>query len=321
MPTETMIECDGLTKRFGHFTAVDHVSFKIAKGSIFGFLGPNGSGKSTVIRMLCGLLQPTDGVAKIAGFDVSRQTDNIKSIIGYMSQQFSLYDELTVYENMTFYGRLYGLSGDALVAKREQLIKLTHLEPFLKRRAANLSGGWRQRLAMACSLLHDPQVLFLDEPTAGIDPVARRELWDLLFEFSSRGMTLFVTTHYMDEAERCTHVGYIHMSKLIVCGLPDDLKNLPEVNPPGTKRLDVTCEHVTKALQIVHRMNGVRTSTVFGQSMRLLVDQSLPDESIRNELARADITRVDIRQISPSLEDVFVALTANRERQVQEAAA
>ncbi|MDB6059425.1 MAG: transporter, binding protein [Verrucomicrobiales bacterium] len=321
MPTETMIECDGLTKRFGHFTAVDHVSFKIAKGSIFGFLGPNGSGKSTVIRMLCGLLQPTEGAAKIAGFDVSRQTEEIKPIIGYMSQQFSLYDELTVYENMTFYGRLYGLSGDALAQKREQLIKLTHLEPFLTRRAANLSGGWRQRLAMSCSLLHDPQVLFLDEPTAGIDPVARRELWDLLFEFSSRGMTLFVTTHYMDEAERCSHVGYIHMSKLIVCGLPDDLKTLPEVNPPGTKRLDVTCEHVTKALQLVHRMNGVRTSTVFGQSMRLLVDQSLPDEAIRNELARVDITRVDIRQISPSLEDVFVALTANRDRELQEAAA
>jgi len=321
MPGEIMIECDGLTKRFGHFIAVDHVSFKIAAGSIFGFLGPNGSGKSTVIRMLCGLLQPTEGVAKIAGFDVTRQTDEIKSIIGYMSQQFSLYDELTVYENMTFYGRLYGLRGDALTKKRDQLIKLTHLEPFLRRRAAQLSGGWRQRLAMACSLLHDPQVLFLDEPTAGIDPVARRELWDLLFEFSSRGMTLFVTTHYMDEAERCTHVGYIHMSKLIVCGAPDDLKALPEVNPPGTKRLDVTCDHVTKALQIVHRLQGVRTSTVFGQSMRLLVDQSLADDVIRSELARANITNVDIRQISPSLEDVFVALTANRDREVQEAAA
>lgn len=321
MAGETMIECDGLTKRFGHFTAVDHVSFKIAAGSIFGFLGPNGSGKSTVIRMLCGLLQPTEGVAKIAGFDVTRQTDEIKSMIGYMSQQFSLYDELTVYENMTFYGRLYGLGGEQLARKREQLIQLTHLKPFLKRRAAQLSGGWRQRLAMACSLLHDPQVLFLDEPTAGIDPVARRELWDLLFEFSSRGMTLFVTTHYMDEAERCTHVGYIHMSKLIVCGAPDDLKNLPEVNPPGTKRLDVTSEHVTRALQIMRHLQGVRLATVFGQSMRLLVDEFLPDDTIRNELARANITHVDVRRISPSLEDVFVSLTANREREVQEAAA
>jgi ABC-type multidrug transport system ATPase subunit len=321
MPGEIMIECEGLTKRFGHFTAVDHVSFKIAAGSIFGFLGPNGSGKSTVIRMLCGILEPSEGVARIGGFDVTRQTDEIKNMIGYMSQKFSLYDELTVYENLTFYGRLYGLRGEALAKKRDQLIGLTHLEPFLKRRAANLSGGWRQRLAMACSLLHNPRVLFLDEPTAGIDPVARRELWDLLFEFASRGMTLFVTTHYMDEAERCSHVGYIHMSKLVVCGMPDDLKQLPEVNPAGTKRLDVTCEHVTQALQLMHQLPGVRTSTVFGQSMRLLVDQSLPDEAIRRQLEQANITKLDIRPIAPSLEDVFVALTANRDRQLQKEAA
>jgi ABC-type multidrug transport system ATPase subunit len=320
MAADVMIECDGLTKKFGHFTAVDHVSFKIKPGSIFGFLGPNGSGKSTVIRMLCGLLQPTDGFAKIAGFDVTSQIDEIKNIIGYMSQKFSLYDELTVYENLTFYGRLYGLNGEKLTQKRDQLIGLTHLKPFLNRRAAQLSGGWRQRLAMACSLLHDPKVLFLDEPTAGIDPVARRELWDLLFEMSSRGMTLFVTTHYMDEAERCTHVGYIHMSKLIVCGVPDELKTLPEVNPPGTKRLDVTCEHVTQAMQLIRQLQGVRTATVFGQSMRLLVDQSLPEETIRQQLARENIVHVDIRQIPPSLEDVFVALTTNREREVQEAA-
>jgi ABC-type multidrug transport system ATPase subunit len=321
MPADTMIECEGLTKRFGHFTAVDHVSFKIAAGSIFGFLGPNGSGKSTVIRMLCGILQPSEGSAKIAGFDVTRQTDEIKNMIGYMSQKFSLYDELTVYENLTFYGKLYGLNGQKLAQKRDQLVAVTHLEPYMQRRAAQLSGGWRQRLAMACALLHDPRVLFLDEPTAGIDPVARRELWDLLFEFSSRGMTLFVTTHYMDEAERCTHVGYIHMSKLIVCGVPDELKNLPEVNPPGTKRLDVTSEHVTQAMQILHRLNGVRTATVFGQSMRLLVDAALPEAAIRQQLGQANIRNVDIRQISPSLEDVFVALTANRDRELQKEAA
>jgi len=313
MPAETMIECEDLTKRFGHFTAVDQVSLKVTKGSIFGFLGPNGSGKSTVIRMLCGLLEPTEGMARIGGFDAVKQTDEIKSLIGYMSQKFSLYDELTVYENLQFYGRLYGLRGAGLAKRRDELVALTHIEPYLGRRAALLSGGWRQRLAMACALMHHPTVLFLDEPTAGIDPVARRELWDLLFEFSSRGMTLFVTTHYMDEAERCTHVGYIHMSKLIVCGAPDDLKTLPIVNPPGTKRLDITCEHVTTALQIMRRLAGVRTVTVFGQSMHLLVDEQLPEERIREELSRAGVPHVDIHPMGPSLEDVFVALTTKKE--------
>jgi ABC-type multidrug transport system ATPase subunit len=312
MPAETMIECEGLTRRFGHFTAVDHVSLKVAKGSIFGFLGPNGSGKSTVIRMLCGLLEPSEGFARIGGFDVVKQNDEIKNLIGYMSQKFSLYDELTAQENLRFYGRLYGLSGQALAKRQEELVRLTHLEPYLNRRAALLSGGWRQRLAMACSLMHHPTVLFLDEPTAGIDPVARRELWDLLFEFSSQGMTLFVTTHYMDEAERCTHVGYIHMSKLIVCGQPDDLKTLPEVNPPGTKRLDVTCEHVTVALQTLRHLAGVRSATVFGQSMHLLVEESLRDERIREELSRAGVPHVDIHPMGPSLEDVFVALTTQK---------
>jgi len=260
--------------------------------------------------MLCGLLEPSDGAGRIAGFDVARQTDKIKGTIGYMSQKFSLYDELTVNENLLFYGRLYGLGGVALRKRREELVTLTHLEPYLDRRAALLSGGWRQRLAMACALVHKPIVLFLDEPTAGIDPVARRELWDLLFELSSNGVTLFVTTHYMDEAERCSHVGYIHMSKLIVCGVPDDLKQLPKVNPPGTKRLDVTCEHVTVALQTVRKLPGVRNATVFGQSMHLLVESSLSEQVIRDALAPLGIHEVDIRHIAPSLEDVFVALTA-----------
>ncbi len=313
MPAETMISCDALTKRFGHFTAVDHVSFAVAKGSIFGFLGPNGSGKSTVIRMLCGLLEPSDGRARIAGFDVARETEEIKHLIGYMSQKFSLYDELTAHENLNFYGRLYGLKGAALKQRYDELIALTHLEPYLHRRAGLLSGGWRQRLAMACALVHKPSVLFLDEPTAGIDPVARRELWDLLFEFSSRGMTLFVTTHYMDEAERCSHVGYIHMSKLVVCGEPDDLKQLPAVNLPDTKRIDVTCDHVMTGLQAVRHLPGVRTATVFGQSMHLLVDKGVSDEFILTELAKHKIPHADIRPIAPSLEDVFVALTNNRD--------
>lgn len=305
-----MIECEGLTKRFGNFTAVDHVTFSVGKGSIFGFLGPNGSGKSTVIRMLCGILEPSQGTARIDGHDVVRDAESIKGIIGYMSQKFSLYDELTVNENLIFAGKLYGLSGRELEKRRDEMIGITHLEPYINRRAALLSGGWRQRLAMACSLMHQPAVLFLDEPTAGIDPVARRELWDLLFEFAGRGMTLFVTTHYMDEAERCDHVGYIYMSKLIVCGEPDELKRLPEVSPSGTRRLDVTCDHVTTALKAMREMRGVRSATVFGQSMHLLVDESVRRADIEEKLRSVGIAQTEIHEIGPSLEDVFVTLSA-----------
>jgi len=308
--TDAMIECDGLTKRFGTFTAVDHVSFSIARGSIFGFLGPNGSGKSTVIRMLCGILEPTEGTARIGGRDVIREGEAIKEMIGYMSQKFSLYDELTVNENLIFSGKLYSLRDKELKKRRDELIAITHLEPYIDRRAGLLSGGWRQRLAMACALMHQPTVLFLDEPTAGIDPVARRELWDLLFEFAGGGMTLFVTTHYMDEAERCSHVGYIYMSKLIVCGEPDELKKMPEVNPDGTRRLDVTCDHVTMALQAMRQMDGIKNATVFGQSMHLLVDESVKRTDIDEKLRDVGINSAEIHVIGPSLEDVFVALSA-----------
>src|SRR5256712_3679630 len=317
---QAMIECEGLTKRFGTFTAVDQVSFKVGKGSIFGFLGPNGSGKSTVIRMLCGILEPSDGNARIDGHDVARDTESIKDIIGYMSQKFSLYDELTVDENLIFSGKLYGLHGRELTKRRDELIAITHLEPYINRRAALLSGGWRQRLAMACSLMHKPTVLFLDEPTAGIDPVARRGLWGLLFEFTANRMTLVGTTHYMDEAERCDHVGYIYMSKLIVCGEPDELKQMPEVNPPSTRRLDVTCDHVTTALHAVHQLRGVRSATVFGQSMHLLVDESVKRAQIEGKIRTAGIGHAEIHEIGPSLEDVFVELSAKHATEQQKAA-
>src|SRR5437016_10859623 len=318
--SEAMIQCEGLTKRFGTLTAVDHVSFSVGKGSIFGFLGPNGSGKSTVIRMLCGILEPSEGTARIGGHDIVGEMEPIKEMIGYMSQQFSLCDELTVTENLIFSGKLYGLRDKELKQRRDEMIETTHLQPFIDRRASQLSGGWRQRLAMACSLMHKPTVLFLDEPTAGIDPVARRELWDLLFEFAGQGMTLFVTTHYMDEAERCDHVGYIYMSRLIVCGEPDELKQMPEVSPPGTRRLDVTCDHVTTALRAMHQMRGVRSATVFGQSMHLLVDESVKRAHIDEQLRKVGVDHSEIREIGPSLEDVVVELSAKHAAEQQKAA-
>ncbi len=312
---DTTIKVENLTKRFGHVTAVDNVSFEVKKGNIFGFLGPNGSGKSTVIRMLCGILVPTSGTAQLLGIDVAKDPEGIKNQIGYMSQKFSLYEELTVQENMYFYGQLYGVKGKDLKKRQEELFALTHIGPYLKRRAGQLSGGWKQRLALACAMIHKPEVVFLDEPTAGIDPVARRELWDLLFELSAQGITLFVTTHYMDEAERCSHIGYIYMSKLIVLGAPDQLKELPEMNPPGYKRLEIDCDPATVGLRIINRYPGISNATIFGQALHILAEQACNEEDIRQLLLKKGLKHVDIRPIQPSLEDVFVTLSMKRAKE------
>ncbi len=303
------IEINRLTKRFGEVTAVDNLSLSVEGGEIFGFLGPNGSGKSTLIRMLCGLISPTAGNARVAGFDILTETDDIRQTIGYMSQQFSLYQDLTVWENVNFYAHVYGLKGDRLRQRRDAVIDLTHIGPFRDRRAGALSGGWKQRLALSCALVHEPKIIFLDEPTAGIDPVARRELWDLFFQLSGTGITLFVTTHYMDEAERCARVGYIFNSKLITYGEPDDLKQLPDVTPSDAKWVEVTCPNTTVALAELKRAAYVRDSTIFGQSIHLLMDASEPLDRIKLTLEEIGIAEAEVKPARPSLEDVFVTLT------------
>ncbi|MGB8325619.1 MAG: ABC transporter ATP-binding protein [Candidatus Acidiferrum sp.] len=303
------ISAEHLVRRFGIFTAVNDISFQVQSGEIFGFLGPNGSGKTTVIKMLTGLLPLSGGKATVMGLDVSKEPDRVRENIGYMSQNFSLYSDLTVSENLTFYGRIYGLSPDRLRKRMDDIVQLNGLAPYLNRLAAQLSGGWKQRLALGCAMLHEPKLIFLDEPTAGIDPVARRQLWDLLFELSGQGITFFVTTHYMDEAERCSHVAYIYYGKVIADGTPETLRQLPDVQPPGTYRVEITTPEVTRALRIARTLPGIRSATIFGQSIHALVEDRFDMEHLREQLLKNGLVVAEIRPLAPTLEDVFVELT------------
>jgi ABC-2 type transport system ATP-binding protein len=298
-----IIEADHLTIRFGAVTAVNDVNFEVAKGEIFGFLGPNGSGKTTIIKALCGLLTPSEGTGRILGMDIRKDAAEIRRHVGYMSQKFGLYEDLTVAENIAFYAGVYGLEGERAQERTRAVQRLTGIEPYMKRRAGQLSGGWKQRLALACAIIHSPEVVFLDEPTAGIDPVARRALWDLLFQLSGQGVTFFVTTHYMDEAERCGRVGYIYLSKLIAIGTVAELQRLPEANPPGTSRVQIDTANPSATLDAVRAMTGVREATIFGRSIHALV------ETERLEALRAQLQGARVETIEPSLEDVFVTLT------------
>jgi ABC-2 type transport system ATP-binding protein len=298
-----IIEADHLTIRFGSFTAVNDVSFRVDKGELFGFLGPNGSGKTTIIKALCGLLPPTEGTGKILGMDVRKDAAEIRRRVGYMSQKFGLYEDLTVAENIAFYAGVYGLSGSRFGQRTREVQELTGIEPYMQRRAGQLSGGWKQRLALACSIIHSPEVVFLDEPTAGIDPVARRALWDLLFQLSGQGVTFFVTTHYMDEAERCGRVGYIYLSKLIAIGTVAELQRLPDANPPGTVRVQIVTTNPSEMLDSVRKMEGVREATIFGHAIHALA------ETDKLDALRGKMPGAKVEAIEPSLEDVFVTLT------------
>jgi drug efflux transport system ATP-binding protein len=318
-PSSISISAEHLIRRFGDFTAVNDVSFQVEKGEIFGFLGPNGSGKTTCIKMLTGLLPLTAGAAWVEGLDVRKDAEGVRERIGYMSQKFSLYDDLTVTENLQFYGRIYGLSAEHMKRRIDEIVQINGLGPYLNRLASRLSGGWKQRLALGCAMLHEPKLLFLDEPTAGIDPVARRELWDLLFELSGHGITFFVTTHYMDEAERCSHVAYIYYGKLIADGTPAELKQIPDVQPVGTHRVEINTPEVTRALRVARKIPGIRSATIFGESIHALVEDSFDQPALRAQLLKNDIAVNDIRPLTPSLEDVFVELTYKHQAQLEQA--
>ena len=302
--TDLILEARGLSRRFGARVAVDHVSFEVRRGAIFGLLGPNGSGKSTIIRMLCGVLAPSEGHAWVLGLDAAESPESIKPRIGYMSQAFALYTDLSVAENLEFAARVQGLTGELRTHRIAEVSELVGITDRMPQLAGTLSGGWKQRLALACSLVHEPEVLFLDEPTAGIDPVARRDLWDLLFELSARGVTLLVTTHSMDEAERCTDVAYLQSGRMVVCGTPDELKHSQAVTPPGTRRVEIAMPHAVEHLRALRANPQVRDATLFGDVVHLLVDSDLDEPALLGEL----VVPAAIRAIEPTLEDVFVTL-------------
>ena len=318
MSAEIGIDVQGVSKDFGKFRALDDVTLQVPRGEIFGLLGPNGSGKSTLIRILCGLLAPTEGQAFVDGLDVAKQGEEVRLHIGYVSQAFSLYRDLTVDENLDFFSSIYRLKGADRKERKEWAINLTHIAPYRGRLAAALSGGWKQRLALAAALMHRPRVLFLDEPTAGIDPVARRELWDLLFELAGSGVTFFVTTHYMDEAERCASVAYLYLAKLIVSGRPETLKQLDDVTPKGTRRVEAEgTESVAVLMKSAKTLPYIRAATIFGTSLHLLIDANVDDAKAEKDLKSFGAGDVTVRPIEPSLEDVFVQLTETRGREVE----
>jgi ABC-2 type transport system ATP-binding protein len=291
---------------------VDHVSFSVTKGSIFGFLGPNGSGKSTVIRMLCGLLEPSDGRAIVAGFDAARQTEEIKHFIGYMSQKFSLYDDLKVEENIEFFGGVYGVSPDKLAERRDYVLKMADLEDKRTSNTRDLPGGLKQRLALGCAILHQPPILFLDEPTSGVDPVARRNFWDLIYQLSQSGHTIFVTTHYMDEAEYCHRVALMYSGRVIALGSPAELKQ----NFGHRHLLMLETSDLLGAMRALNGRKEIVDVAVFGSGLHVTVSEARGIDEIRAVLAAANIRIDTLEPIPPSMEDVFVGLIEEQERAV-----
>jgi ABC-2 type transport system ATP-binding protein len=295
------IKAEGLTRVFGALTAVDHVDMEVREGEIYGFLGPNGAGKSTTIRMLTGLLLPTEGRAEVLGFDVARDPERVKENIGYMSQRFSLYEDLSVHENIDFYSSIYGLRGDKKKRNITEVLAMANLEDRVNQIAGTLSGGQKQRLALGCSIIHRPRMLFLDEPTAGVDPLSRRDFWGLLYDLSARGTTIMITTHYMDEAEHCHRLGFINLGKIIAEGTPDELKA-----GYGTGRIIyVKPKPLMEGYGLLAEKYPEQSVTVFGDAIHMFSDNVDPD-AVRKTLEAGGVACEEIRATTATLEDLFV---------------
>ncbi len=316
------IVVDRLSKRFGAFAALDDVSFDVGRGEIVGFLGPNGAGKSTLIRVLCGLLRPSAGRATVAGIDVARDPEAVRRRIGYMSQKFSLYNDLSVVENLRFFGGIYGVSGSRLDERIGFAVEMAGLAGRESALVSTLAGGWKQRLALGCAILHEPAILFLDEPTSGVDPSSRRRFWTLIHELSAGGVSVLVSTHYMDEAEYCMRIALVAAGQLIALGTPHDLKQ----RSIGGELLELSCDDIGAALELVAAVPGVRDAAVFGNALHLLVERADPvAAAVTARLAEHGLAGAALRPIVPSMEDMFVHLVrssrAPQPAEVDEAAA
>jgi ABC-2 type transport system ATP-binding protein len=306
------VEVEDLVKTFGDFVAVDHIRFQVKKGEIFGFLGPNGAGKSTTIRMLCGLLLPTSGKGKVAGFDVMKEPEKIKQAVGYMSQKFSLYDDLTVMENLHFFGGIYGLSGSSQKKRENEILETIGLQDSLDRITRTLAVGSKQRLALGCAILHEPSILFLDEPTSGVDPISRRNFWSLIQQMGEKGVTTFVTTHYMDEAEYCGRLALIYQGRVIALGTPSALK----VKTLSQGVLEVECDPLAPALDLLKKEVWIWESAVFGDGLHVIGKEGIDLEREVTTLFQSHgILLKRMGWIRPSLEDVFVSLIEKEEKE------
>lgn len=305
------VEIYDIVKTFGSFVAVDHVSLQVKKGEIFGFLGPNGAGKSTTIRMLCGLLTPTSGKASVNGLDVATQPEEIRKNIGYMSQKFSLYDDLTVEENIDFFAGMYGVPREVRAQRKEYVLQMANLVGRHDALTRTLSGGWKQRLALGCAILHDPPILFLDEPTSGVDPIARGAFWKLIHELSESGHTVFVSTHYMDEAEYCHRIALMYRGKVIALGTPSELKHGLDTH----FLLNLNSADPLETMRSLEGLPGVLDVAIFGRGLHVMVDDlDATSARIRQALAANSIAVESLERITPSMEDVFVALIEAEER-------
>ena len=313
---ETVVQVQNLVKVFGPFRAVDDVSFAVSRGEIFGFLGPNGAGKSTTIRMLCGLLTPTSGTGTVAGFDITSESEQIKEHIGYMSQRFSLYEDLTVAENIEFYAGIYNVRGSRLRERKQWILEMSGLTERENSITGELSMGWKQRLALGTAVVHEPEILFLDEPTSGVDPISRRQFWDLIYEVAGGGVTVFVTTHFMDEAEHCDRLALIYRGKRIAMGSPRELKQ----DFGGNTLLEVSATPVLDALIATEKAPGVRDAALFGTSIHVVTDGGPDQSNALAEFLRGKGMQVDhVTAVNPSLEDVFVSLVEKADRELEQA--